>query len=80
MRPDYSTGAPLTYYPHLEGGKSPTAMERRDHLRTPQEGRQDGVQKLPCISLESRARKVLLKVVTRRLSDYCETKGLLPKE
>ena len=24
--------------------------------------------------------KVLLKVVARRLSDYCEAKGLLPKE
>ena len=32
------------------------------------------------ISLVSHAGKVLLKGVARRLSDYCETKGLLPEE
>ena len=32
------------------------------------------------ISLVSHAGKVLLKVVARRLSDYCETKGLLPED
>ena len=32
------------------------------------------------ISLVSHAGKVLLKVVTRRLSAYCEAKGLLPEE
>ena len=32
------------------------------------------------ISLVSHAGKVLLKVVARRLSAYCEAKGLLPKE
>ena len=32
------------------------------------------------ISLVSHADKVLLKVVTRRLSVYCEAKGLLPEE
>ena len=32
------------------------------------------------ISLVSHAGKVLLKVVARRLSAYCETKGLLPEE
>ena len=28
-------------------GESPTAVERCGHYSTPQEGRQDGVQKLP---------------------------------
>ena len=32
------------------------------------------------ISLVLHAGKVLLKVVARRLSDYCETKGLLPED
>ena len=32
------------------------------------------------ISLVSHAGRVLLKVVTRRLSAYCEAKGLLPEE
>ena len=32
------------------------------------------------ISLVSHAGKVLLKVVARRLSAYCEAKGLLPEE
>ena len=32
------------------------------------------------ISLVSHAGKALLKVVARRLSAYCEAKGLLPKE
>ena len=32
------------------------------------------------ISLVSHAGKVLLKVAARRLSDYCEVKGLLPEE
>ena len=32
------------------------------------------------ISLVSHAGKVLLKVVVRRLGDYCEAKGLLPEE
>ena len=31
-------------------------------------------------SLVSHADKVLLKIVARRLSDYCEAKGLLPEE
>ena len=34
----------------------------------------------PGISLVSHAGKVLLKVVARRLSAYCEAKGLLPEE
>ena len=32
------------------------------------------------ISLESHAGKVLLKLVARTLSAYCEAKGLLPEE
>ena len=32
------------------------------------------------ISLVSRVGKMLLKVAARRLSGYCEAKGLLPKE
>ena len=32
------------------------------------------------ILLMSQAGKVLLKVVARRLSAYCKTKGLLPEE
>ena len=32
------------------------------------------------ISLVSHAGKVLLKVIARRISDYCETKGLLPED
>ena len=32
------------------------------------------------ILLVSHAGKVLFKVVARRLSDYCETKGLLPEK
>ena len=40
-------GAPPTYHPHLARRESPTAIERRDRHRTPQERRQDGVRKLP---------------------------------
>ena len=47
IRPDHPAGAPPTYHPHLARGESPTAVERRGHYRTPQEGRQDGVRKLP---------------------------------
>ena len=32
------------------------------------------------ISLLSHAGKVLLKIVTTRLSDYCETHNILPEE
>ena len=46
-RPDHPAGAPSAYHPHLAPGKSPTAVERRGHYSTPQEGRQDGVRKLP---------------------------------
>ena len=55
-------------------------MERRGHYRTPQEGGQDGVRNYRGISLVSHAVKMLLKVVVRRLSAYCEAKGLLPEE
>ena len=37
----------LTHHPHLARGESPAAMERRGHYSTLQEGRQDGVRKLP---------------------------------
>ena len=46
-RPDHPAGAPSAYHPHLAPGKSPTAVERCGHYSTPQEGRQDGVRKLP---------------------------------
>ena len=46
-RPDHPAGASSAYHPHLAPGKSPTAVERRGHYSTPQEGRQDGVRKLP---------------------------------
>ena len=38
---------PSAYHPHLAPGESPTAVERCGHYSTPQEGRQDGVRKLP---------------------------------
>ena len=46
-RPDHPAGASSAYHPHLAPGKSPTAVERCGHYSTPQEGRQDGVRKLP---------------------------------
>ena len=46
-RPDHPAGVPPTHHPHLARGESPTAVERRGRYRTPQEGRQDGVRKLP---------------------------------
>ena len=46
-RPDHPAGAPSTYHPHLARGESPIAVDKRGHYRTPQEGRQDGVRKLP---------------------------------
>ena len=58
-----------------------TAVKIRRHYRTPKEGR----DKTECgiyrgISFVSHAGKVLLKVVARRLSAYCEVEGLLAKE
>ena len=46
-RSDHPTGAPSAYHPHLARGESPAAVERHGRNRTPQEGRQDGVRKLP---------------------------------
>ena len=46
-RPDHPAGAPSAYHPHLAPGESPTAVEICGHYSTPQEGRQDGVRKLP---------------------------------
>ena len=46
-RPNHPAGVPPTHHPHLARGESPTAVERRGHYRTPQEGRQDGVRKQP---------------------------------
>ena len=46
-RPDHPAAAPPTHLPHLARGESPTAVERRDHYLTPQEGRHDGVRGLP---------------------------------
>ena len=43
-------------------------------------GDKTGCGKYRGISLVSHAGKVLLKVVVRRLSAYCEAKGLLPEE
>ena len=56
-------------------------MERCDHYSTLQKGG----DKTECgnyrdISVVSHAGKVRLKVVARRLSAYCEAKGLLPEE
>ena len=67
-RSDPPAGAPPTYPPHLAQGESPTVMERRGHYRTPHEGRQDGVRKLPRhFARITHTGKVLLKVVARRL-------------
>ena len=79
-RPDHPAGAPSAYHPHLARGESPTAVERRGHYSTPQEGRKDGGRNYSGISLVSHAGKVLLKVVARILSAYREAKGLLPEE
>ena len=45
--PDHPAGVPPTHHPRLAREESPTAVERRGHYRTPQEGRQDGVRQLP---------------------------------
>ena len=73
--PDHPAGAPPAYHPHLARGESSTAVERRGHFRTPQEGRQDGVRKLPRHLAVSNAGKVLLKLVASKLCAYCEAKG-----
>ena len=46
-RPDHPAGAPAAYHPNLARVESPTALERGGHYRTPQQGRQDEVRKLP---------------------------------
>ena len=40
-------GATPTHHPHLARGGSPTAVEIHGHYHSPQEGRQDGMRKLP---------------------------------
>ena len=55
-------------------------MARRGHYRTPHEGYKTECGNYRDVSLVSHAGKVVLKVVARRLSAHCETKGLLPEE
>ena len=76
----HPAGVPPTHHPHLARGESPTAVERRGHYRTSQEGRKTECGNYRGISLVSYAGKVLLKGVARRLSAYCQAKRLLPEE
>ena len=46
-RPDHSFKAPPTHHPYLVREDGPAGVKRRGHYRTPQEGRPDGVRKLP---------------------------------
>ena len=55
-------------------------MERRGKESTPQKGEKTECVNYGGISVVSHAVKFHLKVVARRLSAYCEAKGMLPEE
>ena len=79
-RPDHPAGTPSAYQPHLARGKVP--KQRKDAVITVLHKKGD---KMECgnyrgISFVPHAGKVLLKVVARKLSAYCEAKELLPEE
>ena len=80
-RPDYPAGAPSAYQFHLARGGCPTAVERRAVITVlHKKGDKTEYGNYCGISLMSHAGKVLLKVIARRLSAYCEVKGLLREE
>ena len=55
-------------------------MEKRGHYHTYKTDNETECGSYRSISLVSHAGKVLLEVVTRKLSAYCEAKELLPEE
>ena len=79
-RPDHPAGVPPTHQFILHEGKVP--QQWKDAVNTVLHTKGDKTQyrNYRGISLLSHAGKVLLKVVARRLSAYCEAKGLLPEE
>ena len=80
-RPDHPAGVPPTHHPHLARGESPTAVETRSSpYSTKRATRRSAETTVASRSCHTRASKVLLKVVARRLSAYFEAKGLLPEE
>ena len=80
-RSAHPAGVPPSHHPHLaREGEVP--QQWKDAVITVLHKKGD---KTECgnyrgISLVSHSGKVLLKVVARRLSAYCEAKGLLPEE
>ena len=61
------------------GGRGGTVVERCHHHGTPQKEGSDRVRQLHG-HLVCSAGKVLLKIIARRLSEYCERVGILPEE
>ena len=64
----------------MERGGGTTNLEGPHHQGALQKGGSIPLQQLRGISLLSHAGKVLLKIVTNRLSAYCETHNILPEE
>ena len=80
-RPDHPAGAPSTYYPPLAPGESLIIQWKYAVITVlHKKGNKTECGNYRGVSLVSHAGKVLLKVVARRLSAYCEAKGLLPEE
>ena len=78
-RPDHPTGAPSTYRSDLARAKCPTQWKCAFIIVIHKEGGTK-CRNYRGISLVSHAGKVLLKVVARRLSNYCVAKERLPEE
>ena len=66
--------------PIWRGGGCATAVERCHHHGTPQKKDRTEYGNYRGISLVAHAGKILLKIVARRLSEYCERVGILPEE
>ena len=79
-RLDQSAGAPPTHHPHLRKGKVPQQWKDEVIIILHKKGDKTECGDYRGILLVSDAGKVLLKVYARRLSAYCEAKGLLPEE
>ena len=58
----------------------PATVERRHHQGAPQKKDRTECGNYRGISLVAHAGKILLKIIARHLSDYCERLGILPEE
>ena len=62
------------------GGRGAAAVEICHHHDSPQKEGSDRAWQLQGHLLVTRARKILLKIIARRLSEYCERVGILLEE